>query len=215
MEKTSWFVIYAAIRHFLKLLKENECINSCGLFQITLKVIEGLLVQEIVSQSMNALKREIAQYIMEIRYFHNAVWSETHFTTLPASIFIPVVHISLSVHNVTVLHILCIKMLLRIYLHIVCSLFSFISLLLIYAVLAVGTLCKSLLRPVTKACVFSKGFTALALFFFTICLFPSAKYTEENQNMGSKWSSAFNSVIHGCLNWHCALIRGESPFPDS
>lgn len=125
------------------------------------------------------------------------------------------VHLSLSVHNVTALHVLCIKMPLRIYLNVVFSLVFFISLLLIYAVLAVGTLCKSLLRLVTKACVFSKGFTALTLVFPTICLFPSAKYTEENQNMGSKWSSAFNSVIHGCLNWHCALIREESLFLDS
>lgn len=112
-------------------------------------------------------------------------------------------------------YVLCIKMPLRKYLNVVFSLVFFISLLLIYAVLAVGTLCKSLLRLVTKACVFSKGFTALTLVFPTICLFPSAKYTEENQNMGSKWSSAFNSVIHGCLNWHCALIREESLFLDS
>lgn len=75
-----------------------------------------------------------------------------------------------------------------------------------------GTLYKSLLRPVTKDCVISKGFTALALDFTTICLFPSAKDTEENQSNGNKWSAAFNSVVHGCLNWYCALISGKSPF---
>ena len=41
-----------------------------------------------------------------------------------------------------------------------------------------GTLCKSLLRPVTRDGVHSKGFTASALVPVTICPFPSAKDTE-------------------------------------
>lgn len=74
---------------------------------------------------------------------------------------------------------------------------------IIYLGRAVGTLCKSLLRPVTRDCVPSKGFIASALAPRAICAFPCAKGTEENQRTGNKWSAAIPGCCRGAwvLPW--------------